>query len=736
MLDNDNEDTQEEKSILDIALTRYEDAKNYWSPIFDAYREDYLFYMGKQWSGSEEKKRQDANMSSLVYNTLPSKVKYIVNNARANTPAVKIHPITDGANKDTAMVFDGLIKSVENRGNSKQSYIKALECASIGGIGAWGVDIDKDEFGEWQITNYRIQDPTTVLMDPSAEAQDFSDARYAFKITQITKEEFEERFGEEEGIPSSSAWSDHSEWANDEMVQIAEYWVKDDGKVIQYLITKDRILSCTSKEYVDEEGVEQLDAYLGDNIPLCFMVGEELCIEGRKEYKGIVRDVKDMQYLLNLTKSKMADYIYQASTEEWLAEVGHIAPAKKMWTGDGLNNYKVKIYADVNGTKPQRIDPIPPPVGYIEAGKEADADIRATIGIRDPLQDIPSSQSGKAIALQISQGNIGTFQFMDNLNELIKYNGKIILNLIQKYYTTEQVREIIGLDDQITTVPVNQPYVENGLERIHDLKVGRYGLTVSTGANYQSQREETLDRLIELSQKNPQVQQFGSDMIVKLMDFAGSEELANRLKRALPANILQGSNPTEGGSPEDQLQMAQAQMAQMGQQMEEMNQQLQMLQGQNQELSNQNMQKMQAMQAEFQFEQQKLQFTLQHEAQMAQMKRDHELQMKSMDIEAARSIEDGKQRNQFAIESGKASIQLEMLNQESAIDKQMKLLDAQIALALQDEKANDVRDLEELKAALEVVKNAKEADDAIELEKVKGLIAMAEAAVTGQDLQH
>lgn len=736
MLDHDNEENQEEKSILDIALTRYEDAKNYWTPIFDAYREDYLFYMGKQWSGSEEKKRQDANMSSLVYNTLPSKVKYIVNNARANTPAVKIHPITDGANKDTAMVLDGLIKSIENRGNSKQSYIKALECATIGGLGAWDVDVDKDSNGEWQIVNRRIQDPTTVLMDPAAENQDFSDARYAFKITQITKDEFEERFGEEEGVPSSTAWSEHSEWANDEMVQIAEYWTKEDGKVTQYLITKDRILSCTSNEYVDEEGVEQLEEYLGEYIPLCFLVGEELAIEGRKEYKGIVRDVKDMQYLLNLTKSKMADYIYQASTEEWLAEVGHIAASKKMWTGDGLNNYRVKIYTDVNGTKPQRLDPIPPPSGYIEAGKEADADIRATIGIRDPLQDIPSSQSGKAIALQISQGNIGTFQFMDNLNELIKLNGKIILDLIQKYYTDAQIREIVGLDDQVTTVPVNQEYVENGLTKIHDLKVGRYGLTVSTGANYQSQREETLDRLIELSQKNPQVQQLGSDMIVKLMDFAGSEELANRLKASLPANILQASNPTEGGSPEQLLQQAQAQMAQMNQQMEQMNQQLQMLQGQNAELSNQNMQKMQALQAQLQFEQQKLQYTLQHEAQMAEIKRQHEMQMKMMDIQSAQAIENSKQHNQFAIESGKASVQLDMMNQEASIDRQMKLLDAQIALALQDEKAMDVRDLEELKAMLEVVKAAKDADAEVELEKVKSVLKIAEAAVSGQDLEH
>lgn len=736
MLDLDNDENMEEKSVLDIALARYEDAKNYWTPIFDAYREDYLFYMGKQWSGSEEKKRQDANMSSLVYNTLPSKVKYIVNNARANTPAVKVHPITDGANKDTAMVLDGTIKSIENRSNSKQSYLKALECASIGGIGAWDIDIDKNEYGQWEISYVRIQDPTTVLMDPAADNQDFSDARFAFRVIQITKDEFEERFGTEEAVPTSNAWSDHSEWVNDEMVQIVEYWVKEDEKVIQYLITRDRILSCTSKKDVDEEGVEHLEDYLGAYIPLCFLVGEELSIEGRKEYKGIVRDVKDMQYLLNLTKSKMADYIYQSSTEEWLAEVGHIAASKKMWTGDGLNNYRVKIYSDVNGSKPERLSPIPPPTGYIEAGKEADADIRATIGIRDPLQDIPASQSGKAIALQISQGNIGTFQFMDNLNELIKYSGKVVLDLIQKYYTDAQILEIVGLDDQVTTVPVNQPYVENGMKKIHDLKTGRYGLTISTGASYANQREETLDKLIELSGKNPQVQQFGADMIVKLMDFTGSEELANRLKAALPANILQASNPTNGGSPEDLLQQAQAQMAQMGQQMEQMNQQLQMLQGQNQELSNKNMQDMQKLQAQLQFEQQKLQFTLQHEAQMAQMKRDHEMQMKAMDIQSAQAIEDSKQRNQFAIESGKAHIQMELKAQDSEIDKQMKLLDAQIALALQDEKANDVKDLEELKAALEIVKMAKEADADVELEKIKNMFAIAEQALSGQDLQN
>lgn len=732
----EDDDMIEENDTLSIALERYEDAKSFWEPIFNSYREDYEFYMGNQWDGAEEKKRQDANMSSLVYNTLPSKVKYIVNNARANTPAIKIHPVNDNADKNTAMIFDGIIKSIERTSNAKQAYIKALECAAIGGIGAWRDDIDADDDGETQIETCRVLDPTSVLYDPASKKQDFSDARYCFVITQMSKDEFEDRFGSEESMPTTNAWSDYSEWANDDMVQIAEYWTKEDGKVCQYLLTKDRILSSTTK-LSDEsaEDAEVLEEYKGKHIPICFLTGEELYVNGKREFKGIVRDVKDMQYLLNLTKSKMADYIYQSSTEEWMAEVGHISGAiAPMWAGDKLTNYKVKLYNATNGTKPERLTPIPPPVGYIEAGKEADADIRATIGIRDPLQDIPSSQSGKAIALQISQGNIGTFQFMDNLNELIKYSGKIILDLIQKYYTDAQIREIIGIDDQITTVPVNQSYIENGMEKIHDLSVGKYGVSISTGASYQSQREETLDRLIELSGRNPLVQQLGSDMIVKLMDFSGAEELANRLKASLDPNILQASNPTDGGDPEQLLQQANMQMVQMNAQMQEMAQQLQMLQGQNQELSNQNMQKIQAMQAEFEFEQQKLQFTLQHEAQMAELKRQHEMQMKQMDINAQMMTESNKMRNQYDIASGNAQIQMALKDKDADIQSEMKLLDAQIQMKLQSGKAEDAKELEELKAMLQIVEDAKNAEAEIELEQVKAALAIAGHAISGQDL--
>lgn len=637
-IDNDGD-------FLEDVHKRYQNAKNIWEPVFANCRADIAFENGDMWDASLKSKRKVNNLSCLTVNKISSKVKYIVNNARANMPAIKVRPIKDGASENTAKVFDGIIKSIEYQGNAKQARIYAHKCNVIGGIGAWRDLLYINDEGDPDIKSERILDPTSILMDPNAREQDFSDAEYAFITTWIAKEQFEKEYPD---VDVKNYSSDYNSWYSEDAVQVVEYWCKgEDGLFDQYLLTADKVLKRT-------------EDYPGKYLPIYYLTGEESAVNGERDYKGIVRDVKDMQMLHNLTKSRTADYIARSAEAQWLVEGEMIADYKDVWQKANVSGAPVLPYtATSTGGKPQRVDPLTPPTGLIEASKETDEDIRMTIGIRDPLADIPSSQSGKAIALQISQGNIGTFEFADKLNDLIKYQGKVLVDLIPKVFNYAHIREIMGEDGAVTPVQLNQPYIENGEQVMHDLSRGKYLVTISSGASYESQRSETADKLIELVGKYPNFMQVAGDLIVRNMDFVGKDDLADRLKATIPPEVLAATNATNGDKAEQQIAQMNAQMQQMAQQLQEAQMQAQQLQQVNAQLQQDQQTKateiqlksqadIQTMQTKAQIELQVAREKSQFDAQIAQLKMQHDEKMKMLELGVG--IQSKQMDHQSAIE--------------------------------------------------------------------------------------
>ncbi len=546
------------------AMENFECAKDAWSTIHTQYTSDARFAAGDQWDPSSLKNRRQNNRSAVVYNKIPSNVKFIVNNARSCTPSIKVHPIADGASKNTAKVLDGIIKNIEYKSNAKSAYVKALETAVIGGIGCYRVLVeDVEEDGRPDITIKSIKDPTFFYIDPNTENEDFSDAKWCFLVKWIPKKTFEELYPEKDSSPINDA---NKDWYREDSVQVAEYWIKKDGKFCYYLISGDEVLEVNEK-------------YPGKYLPFCFVTGTEILIDGSRSFKGIVRDIIDQQKMLNYAKSETADYITKSSKQQWLVESDMIAEYQEVWDSQNIESFNYLPFTSKNGLIPQRIEPLTPPSGFIETAKEADEDIRSTIGIRDPLQDIPSSQSGKAIQLQISQGNLGTFEFLDKLNASIRYCGKILVDLIPHFYNYPHIREIMGLDENVTPTPIMTVYEDNGEMVMHDLKQGYYSVTIDVGPSYESQRSEASDKLLELVSKYPEMMSLAGDLIVQNMDFKGAEELADRLRATIPPNILAASNPSNGDKNQ-MLSVMQNQMNDMMAQMQQMNELNQNLQAQ------------------------------------------------------------------------------------------------------------------------------------------------------------
>lgn len=547
-------------AFLDDALEKFKLAQEAWSTIHDQYVDDVLFAKGEQWDEQIRKRREAEGRSTLVVDKIGANIRYIVNNARMNIPSIATHPVTGGSNKNTAKIFDGIIKYIEYSSNSKEVYSNTLKQVCNGGIGAFRIVTELDRDNEVQIKLKKIKDPTTIYPDPNAELAGFEDMQYCFAVHWMTKEDFEANYPDAVDSPIA----DNSKaWYTKDKVQVAEYWYIEDGKVCMAIITGSEVLS-------------RMEDYPGKYIPFVIGTGEEYTVEDVREFKSIVRDIKDQQRLLNYTKSEFADFLSRSAKQQFLISDKQLGPYQDVWNSANVSNFNYLPYVD-GGTLPQRLDPPNAPQALQVASQEADMDIRSSIGIRDPLKDIPASQSGKAIGLQISEGNISIYNYYDSLHNCILVAGKILIDLIPKYYDDARIQQVMGEDGQVNAVKINGPYVENDQVVQHMLADGKYGIRLNFGPSYESQRTETADKLIELTQKYPQMMQLAGDIIVRNLNFAGAEELASRLQAAIPPQILAASNPTNGDDAKNKLMATQNQIAQMQEQMK-------MLQQENQQL--------------------------------------------------------------------------------------------------------------------------------------------------------
>jgi hypothetical protein len=142
--------------------------------------------------------------------------------------------------------------------------------------------------------------------------------------------------------------------------------------------------------------------------------------------------------------------------------------------------------------------------------------------------------------------------------------------MIPEVYDQARVQRIIQPDGVVKHVGVYNSQTTDkpdfmelpGVSAIYDIGNGSYDVSVSVGPSYQSKRQEAVASQLALVQSFPQIMQVAGDLIIRNMDWPGAGEIADRMKKLLPA-VLQ-----------DQQQMAIQQTQQRVQQLEQQNQAL------------------------------------------------------------------------------------------------------------------------------------------------------------------
>lgn len=607
--DGDKEESSEEE-ILHVARQRYALAEEAWKPIFEAGLDDLRFLSGEQWRLDDKAAREDEGRPCLVVNKLPQYTRQVVNDQRQNKTAIKLSPYDDDADPETAKIFQGLIRAIEQRSKADMAYGRAFENAVENSFGFFRIRTDycdAESFDQDAIID-QISDPFLVKFDPFFREVDGSDANWAFVESNYSKDDYCLEHPDSEYAKDDCDWGGMSQdypqgWLTDKSIRVCEYYRKEfekktlvklsTGDVMEkddfqeglvdpklnmpIVIVAEKTLSVPVIHHCKINPSEILEETIfpGLYIPVIPVLGKELIVDGKRIFESLIRHAKDPQRMLNYWVTCETEAIALAPKAPWLVAEGQIPPEyQEMWRTANSKNHAFLPYkpTDIKGqpVPPPTRNAFEPPVQAItNARAQSTEDLKATTGMYDAGIGAPSQEvSGIAIQRRNNQSQTSNFHFVDNLSKSIAHCGRILVDIIPKIYDTQRAVRIIGDEGQEEIIKLNQIFQHKGEEKFYQFDIGRYDVSVDTGPSYATKRQETSAMLLSLIQSVPQIAAVTGDLLVKSLDVQGADEIAARLKKMLPPGIA--DDPNQKPMPPE----LQAQMQQMGQQIQGLTQQL------------------------------------------------------------------------------------------------------------------------------------------------------------------
>jgi hypothetical protein len=552
--------------------------------------------LGEQWPQAVKRARELEGRPCLTINRLPAFIRQVVNDARQNKPAIAVHPVDSGADPDTAEVFNGLIRHIEQSSDAEVAYDTALDFAVTGGFGYFRINTRyaADDGFDQDIAVERVANPFSIYGDPNSTAADSGDWTTAFVVDGMPKAAFEARWKGADAVDwSADAYARlGAPWLEGERVMVAEYWRREratktilalsDGQMLAQEAYKaqkamydalglnvvGRPRQVASHKVVQRiiSGAEVLETvdWAGRYIPIVPVYGEELMVDGRRRLRGLVRDAKDPQRMFNYWRTVSTELVALAPKAPFIGRKGAFQSDSAKWASA---NTETHAYIEYDGPEPPiRQGFAGPPAGALHEAANAADDMKSIMGLHDASLGARSNEtSGRAIMARQREGDTSTFHYIDNLSRAIRHGGRVILDLIPKVYATPRVVRILGPDGQarsVGTAPGGQAGEQlKKIGRIYDLTAGKYDLTVRAGPSFTSRREEAATQMIELIRAYPPAAPVIGDLLARNLDWPGADEIAGRLSALLPPQARGAGAPPE-------MEAVKAQMGKLAQALE------------------------------------------------------------------------------------------------------------------------------------------------------------------------
>jgi hypothetical protein len=628
------------------------DAKGYLQMCItaDANRDEKLddlrFLSGDQWPDQVKRQRDVDQRPCLTINKLPTFLHQVTNDQRMNVPSIKVSPVNAG-NEETAQVVQGLIRHIEYASNSDVCYDTAVNSAAAIGEGFFRLVTDyctPTSFDQ-EIKFKRIRNSFTVYFDPMSQEPDGSDQRRCMLSFRMQMSDFTKQYPQAQvptaGFQAGAGDPNVKDWFGADFIRIAEFYRIEESAAVLVELTngetgyEDELVEmppgvsikrkrATTRPKVMWYKLTALEVLEQTEIkcrwiPVFPVYGDEIDLDGKVIRSGIIRNAKDPAQMYNFWMTAATEEVALRPKTPYVGAEGQFEGYEDDWNQANVKSFSYLEYkpVDLNGQlapPPQRQPAADIPNGLLTMAMHANDNIKATTGLFDSsLGALGNARSGIQERSQQRQGDVANFHFSDNLHRTVRHVGRCIVNMIPHYYDAPRVIRIMGEDDKISSVPINQPDpnaqqqppqpgqppqgalppnlqgkisdLAPAVDKVlHDLTIGDYDIVVKAGPSYSTLREEAADSMIEFGKSWPKLMDVAGDKVIRTMDWPGADEIADRVAKTIPPELRddeggeQQQDPNviqtpQGPIPADQvpqmLEHMNQQIQQMGQQLQE-----------------------------------------------------------------------------------------------------------------------------------------------------------------------
>jgi hypothetical protein len=574
---------------------RYSDYTAEWREIREEAAIDMRYVDNDPWDPDDKSYRDDNGRPCISHDEINQYLNQAINNVRQNKLAIKIAPQGLEDQGDTAAHRAAIIRGGEDRCNAETAYITAYENAIQRGYGFAEITTEYDDENldtnnlnpsafEQQISVRRIPNPDTILIPSNYKKADASDIEDAFKVSIMTIERFKRKYPKAQKKDfTDEDRKEAVDWIREKDIQIGTYWMAhkktqkivlidggeqgpivqiDDGHLQGVKVLKSRTVEIPEVVQYILNGVEILleTPWAGSRIPIAACFGKEIFVpdaggSSKRKLISMVRAARDPQMSLAFLVSQEMEEAGLTPRVPYIGYKGQFtAPEWKELHKVAHPYAEVDMVPDASGTGvlplPQR-NPFVPNFQVYEIAKDsARRAIQAAMGITPlPTAAQRSTQkSGVALERIAQQEAVGTFHFTDNYKLFIENIGWQWNQLLGKVVDTARTMPAKKDNGERTVIRVNDPqFAEQNPDKDHiSTADGQFGVSITTGPNYESQRAEASDFVDNLLQNIQMIAQLiGPQAAAKLMALGIKlkeigplgEEMAELLSPPDPNNI-------------------------------------------------------------------------------------------------------------------------------------------------------------------------------------------------------
>lgn len=505
---------------------------------------------GAMWDG--EFGEQFSNSIRVEIDKVSRGLDKIIQDYRANRIVPDFRPAGGSSDQETADTLDGLFRADAYHFKSAQAWDNAFEEAAAGGFGAyrlcndWTDPLDKDDDTQRVNPGAIIVDADQrVFFDPNCKTYDKSDARFAFVLTAVARDAFEE---EHDGAASS--WPENRlrpqyDWFVPDVVITAEYYEvehrREELLIFTHRLTGEEQRWWRSEIEPDEiaemeadgwtyavkrrerrrvhkylmsgaEVLEDCGFIAGSRIPIVPVYGKRYYVDGVERFRGYVSKLMDPQRVYNAKVSKLAETDALAPREKPIFAPSQMPPhVADTWARQDIDRLAYALCEPLIDEATGQMVNNGGPLGYIkppDVPQVTAALIQLTAGdLSDETDDsadtVMANTSAEAMDIAATRKDAKSGIYLDNFRLSTQCGGEIYLEMGRDVYVEPGRKvEVMSEDGDDGIATLQEPFTDGqGVFRLrNDFTSGKFKVIADVTEATATRRDKTVKSMLATAQ--------------------------------------------------------------------------------------------------------------------------------------------------------------------------------------------------------------------------------------------